>query len=169
MKFIASLALLLSVVGANPIKREDEPKKFNLKTSGASHPEHNNLYVYGYHTAAGQNDAVLTPDVKTASPAFMNGSHVQFALDTPFPWGLVMHLSNNYAAWEPVMIDAGYGQDEFSVDGTGLQWSKEQGFGGWLVCDWYHNEPQLFYLDAFRKHVLPEECSEIQLQLEYLS
>lgn len=30
------------------------------------------------------------------------------------------------------MINAGYGENDFSVNATGLQWSEAIGFGGWL-------------------------------------
>ncbi|GAB1210841.1 hypothetical protein APSETT445_009639 [Aspergillus pseudonomiae] len=104
-----------------------------MGTTGASNSAHNDLYVYGYHTGAGFNDAVLTSDVGTASPAFLNGTNVQFSLDTPFPWGLVMRPQNNYGAWEPVEINTGYGTGSFSINDDGLNWSEQQGFGGWLA------------------------------------
>ncbi|KAF9884395.1 hypothetical protein FE257_001795 [Aspergillus nanangensis] len=167
MQFLASLALLLSVVGANPIQRAKEiGNHFYLKTEDSETEYHNGLYVYGYHSAAGMNDAVLSGNVEDASPAFMNGTYVQFDLDTPFPWGLVMSQVN-YASWEPVQINAGYGQDGFFTNSTGLQWETEVGFGGWLVCDWYHNAPQLFFMDRYRKPVIPQECTRVLLKLEY--
>lgn len=216
MKFFSSLALLVSAVAANPILRtRDTPKNFHLKTTGADNSAHNDLYVYGYHTGAGFNDAVLTSDVGTASPAFLNGTNVQFSLDTPFPWGLVMRPQNNYGgklpppsscpdlgtkehrinistAWEPVEINTGYGSGSFSINDDSLEWSEQQGFGGWLgkfsslvepsircqelatnipaiVCDWYHNAPQLFYLYKYREPTIPSSCSKVQLAVEPVS
>jgi hypothetical protein len=102
MKFFSSLALLASAVAATPILiARNTTTNFHLKTTGASNSAHNDLYVYGYHTGAGLNDAVLTSDVGTASPAFLNGTNVQFALDTPFPWGLYMVGQNNYGGTSP--------------------------------------------------------------------
>lgn len=168
---LSSLALLVSAVAANPIlrTRDDSPKNFHLKTAGASNSAHNGLYVYGYHTGAGLNDAVLSPDVGTASPAFLNGTNVQFDLDTPFPWGLYMLPQNNYGAWEPVQINTGYGSNDFSIGNDGLQWSEPQGFGGWLVCDWYHNAPQLFYLYKYLQPTIPSSCSKVQVVVEPIS
>lgn len=101
MKFLASLALLASTVAASPMlyprQSSNSTQSFYLKTSGASNDNHNNLYVYAYHTGAGFNDAVLTSDVGTASPAFLNGTHTQFDLGTSFPWGFKMGVQNNYA------------------------------------------------------------------------
>ncbi|KAB8079612.1 hypothetical protein BDV29DRAFT_164053 [Aspergillus leporis] len=170
MKFFSSLALLASAVAATPILiARNTTTNFHLKTTGASNSAHNDLYVYGYHTGAGLNDAVLTSDVGTASPAFLNGTNVQFALDTPFPWGLYMVGQNNYGAWEPVEINTGYGNDGFSVSDNSLQWSEQKGFGGWLVCDWYHNEPQLFYLYKYIQATIPSSCSKVQLAAEPIS
>ncbi|KAA8650120.1 hypothetical protein EYZ11_010900 [Aspergillus tanneri] len=170
MKLFASIALLVSAVAANPIARAagNVTGAFHLKTVGASEAKHNDLYVYAYHTAAGFNDAVLTSDTKTANPAFLNNTHAQFALDTPFPWGFTMHPHNNYAAWEPVEINTGYGDEGFTIDGNGLQWSNSL-FGGWLVCDWYHNEPQLFYLYKPYEAKFPSSCSRVNLQIEEIS
>ncbi|KAE8371936.1 hypothetical protein BDV26DRAFT_286373 [Aspergillus bertholletiae] len=170
MKFLSFLALLVSAVAANPILRtRDTPQHFHLKTTGSDNSAHNGLYVYGYHTGAGFNDAVLTSDVGTASPGFLNGTNVQFSLDTPFPWGLIMVPQNNYGAWEPVEINVGYGSGGFSINDESLEWSAQQGFGGWLVCDWYHNAPQLFYLYKFLEPTIPSSCSKVQLAVEPIS
>ncbi|PYI12012.1 hypothetical protein BO78DRAFT_392685 [Aspergillus sclerotiicarbonarius CBS 121057] len=173
MKFLASLALLASTVAAGPIvlprAASNSTSTFHLKTSGASNEDHNNLYVYAYHTGAGFNDAVLTSDVGTASPAFLNGTHTQFDLGTPFPWGFKMGVQNNYAAWESVQINTGYGDQDFSISGTNLEWSEANGFGGWLVCDWYHNAPQLFYISSYYQPDIPSSCSKVDLTAEYTS
>ena len=92
MRLLSTLTLLVSAVAANPMfhtARQDTSatKPFHLKTADASNEKHNDLYVYAYHTGAGFNDAVLTPDKDTASTAFLNGTYTQFDLKTPFPWG----------------------------------------------------------------------------------
>ncbi|KAF9894814.1 hypothetical protein FE257_004435 [Aspergillus nanangensis] len=140
---------------------------FYLRTSSPLIQAHDNLYVYAYHVAAGRNDAALTPDIGDARPAFMNGSRIQFTLNSPFLWNL-HPTAVNYAAWKPVMINIGQGDDGFFINSSGLQWSWAKGFGGWLVCDWYHNKPQLFYLDGFREHFLPSTCGPVDLKVQYL-
>jgi hypothetical protein len=95
MKFLAPLLMLAASAIAAPVTRA--PKNFHLKTSGAANPEHNNLYVYGYHTGAGLNDAVLTKDVGTASSAYLNGTNVFFDYKTEFPWGMTAVGDTNYA------------------------------------------------------------------------
>ncbi|KAL4787069.1 hypothetical protein BJX76DRAFT_354481 [Aspergillus varians] len=171
MKFLSTLSLLIAAAAASPlhVRRQaiQTPDKFLLKTSGSENSEHNDLYVYGYHTGAGLNDAVLTPDVETASTAFLNGTKVQFDYDTPFPWGLSPQGVTNYARWQFVNINAGQGQEGFSIDSSGLQWSPEKGFGGWLVCNWYHNAPQLFYIYRYYTDAkYPASCSEVKLLTE---
>jgi hypothetical protein len=37
-----------------------------------------------------------------------------------------------FTEWESVEINVGYGAEGFFIDSTGLQWSEQQGFGGWL-------------------------------------
>ena len=102
MKLLTSLALLASAVSASPlIPRANSTAKatsqnFHLKTTNAAQDAHNNLYVYAYHTGAGLNDAVLSPDAGQASRAFLNNTRVQFDLDTPFPWGVQMVGATDY-------------------------------------------------------------------------
>lgn len=101
MKFLACLAVLASTVSSTPLiprSPSSSSKSFHLKTSDASgNDNHNNLFVYAYHTGAGLNDAVLSTKADQGSPAFLNGTKVQFDLDTPFPWGLKMTGDTNYA------------------------------------------------------------------------
>ncbi|KAL2218114.1 hypothetical protein M432DRAFT_417351 [Thermoascus aurantiacus ATCC 26904] len=168
---LAGLAFLASAVAANPIlkPRQDfnTSQPFHLKTAGASNPEHNDLYVYGYHTGAGFNDAVLSSDSSIANKAILNNTRVQFLLGTDFPWGFTMGGATNYAAWEMVEIDTGYGTQGFYIDAGSLQWNVS-GFGGWAVCDWWHNAPQLFWLVDFYHPQLPSSCSKVDLRAEYV-
>ncbi|KAJ0422621.1 hypothetical protein BJY00DRAFT_71391 [Aspergillus carlsbadensis] len=170
MKLFGTLSLLVGAALATPFHHARQstkaPDSFYLKTSGSENSAHNDLYVYGYHTGAGLNDAVLTPDVGTASKAFMNGTNVQFDFNSNFPWGLYPIGVTNYAAWQFVELNVGYGAGDFSVNSTGLQWSEQKGFGGWLVCDWYHNAPQLFYIYRYYTAEYPASCSRVKLLTE---
>ncbi|KAJ5349981.1 hypothetical protein N7541_007708 [Penicillium brevicompactum] len=166
MKFLAPLLMLAASAIAAPVA--SSTKNFHLKSSGASNPDHNDLYVYAYHTGAGLNDAVLTKDVETASPVYLNGTNALFDLKSDFPWGVVATGNTNYGSWEPIVINAGQGSSGFSVKGNNFQWSEASGFGGWLVCDWYHNAPQLFYLNRYYTPTIPSSCSKVQLKAEYI-
>ncbi|KAI9933485.1 hypothetical protein ASPWEDRAFT_30332 [Aspergillus wentii DTO 134E9] len=168
MKFLA-LFSLISAVAATPLFHAPRAsnatsKPFHLKTAEASNEEHNNLYVYAYHTGAALNDAVLTSDKETASTGFLNGTHVQFNLNN-FPYGFQMFQENPYESWSRTSIDVGYGDDGFFINGTGLQWS-ETTFHGWLVCDWNHNAPQLFHINSYTQPKLPSSCSTVHLVTE---
>ncbi|KAJ5958865.1 uncharacterized protein N7479_006015 [Penicillium vulpinum] len=167
MKFLTSLLLLATSTIAVPVA--STAKHFHLKSSGATIAAHNNLYVYAYHTGAGLNDAVLTKDASIASPIYLNGTNALFDLQTDFPWGMIATGNTNYASWSPIVINAGDGgTDGFSVKGNNFQWSEANGFGGWLVCDWIHNAPQLFYLNRYYDAIIPSSCSKVQLKTEYI-
>lgn len=99
MNLLTSLALVASAVTATPLvpRAEDAaPPNFHLKTTNAGQDAHNNLYVYGYHTGAGLNDAVLSPDASKASTGQLNGTQVQFDLGSEFPYGLQMEGATDY-------------------------------------------------------------------------
>ncbi|KAJ5562571.1 hypothetical protein N7535_002982 [Penicillium sp. DV-2018c] len=168
MKFLASLLLLATTAIAAPVADAKESEHFHLKTSGATNSDHNDLYVYAYHTGAGLNDAVLTKDVKTASSVYLNGTQALFDLKTEFPWGMVATGDTNYASWEPILINAGAGTEGFSLKGDDFVLSEEMSFGGWLVCDWFHNAPQLFYINRYYDPKIPSSCSKVQLAAEYI-
>ncbi|CDM35786.1 hypothetical protein DTO013E5_9231 [Penicillium roqueforti] len=170
MKFLTCLLMLATSAIAAPITNTTKvSKQFHLKSSGATNANHNNLYVYSYHTGAGLSDAVLTSDVSIASPIYLNGTNAVVDLKTEFSWGLIATGDTNYASWEPIVINAGSGGSAgYSIKGDAFQWSENNGFGGWLVCDWYHNAPQLFYLNRYYTATIPSSCSKVQLTTEYI-
>ena len=76
-----------------------------------------------------------------------------------------------------------YGYGSFWVNGTGLQWTPNTSppphngtlaaldayFAGWMVCDWWHGVPQLFYkIGGFEKPtVTPVGCADVWLLQDY--
>ncbi|OQE65069.1 hypothetical protein PENNAL_c0215G01111, partial [Penicillium nalgiovense] len=62
MKTLTSLLMLAASAIVIPVASTSSPEHFHLKSIGATNEEHNNLYVYAYHTGAGLNDAVLIKD-----------------------------------------------------------------------------------------------------------
>jgi len=60
------------------------------------------------------------------------------------------------------------------MNSTGIQWTSNPGspedneFGGWLVCDWWHSYPQLFWTNSFFDATYPSTCSEVNLLPVYL-
>lgn len=105
MKFLTAIALLAATAIAGPVARAPE-QEFHLKTAGAKHKHHNNLFVYAYHTGAGLNDAVLDKDASIASPIYLNGTKAQANLQTEFPWGLVAVPNTNYACTSFARIES---------------------------------------------------------------
>ncbi|CAG7937285.1 unnamed protein product [Penicillium salamii] len=190
MKTVTSLFILAASAIITPVAGTSSLGHFRLKSIGATNQEHNNLYVYAYHTGAGLNDAVLTKDVNAASSVYLNGTNAFFDFNTELLWGVVATGDNKYTceclplescvlisiranenstAWERILINAGQGSNGFSAEGSSFIWSEASGFGGWLVCNWYHNAPQLFYLNRNYNATIPSSCSKIQLKAEYIN
>jgi hypothetical protein len=149
MKFLSAIALLAATAVANPVARATK-KEFHLKTTGSAKADHNDLFVFAYHTGAGLNDAVLDKKAASASPFYLNGTTALADLGTDYPWGIEIGGDTNYAceclfiprfdttttndllAWEAVEINAGAGVKGFSIKDGNFVWSEAEGFGGWL-------------------------------------
>lgn len=136
------------------------------------------------------SDAAFSDNRTLASNGYFNATgsprNVQnFNLGSVFPWYMEM-VENEvfYAAWQPVRINAGTGgtsseNSGFFVNNTGLQWTSLPGtpgavgdtFGGWLVCDWWHGLPQLFFRIGSYKvkdYPAPLSCADIDLIPHYI-
>ncbi|KAK8200329.1 hypothetical protein HDK77DRAFT_225434 [Phyllosticta capitalensis] len=128
------------------------------------------LYLSSYHTGAGLSDAVFIANETRGVKAFLNetvpatahGARLEFDFGNDFPWGLTLGYQS-YAKWSPVTINAGIGDAGYIYGDKGLVYNQTQ-FSGWMVCDWWHNVPQLFWLmsvpGAFD---IPSSCAEVQL------
>lgn len=64
----------------------------------------------------------------------------------------------------------------FWINGTGLQWTpdvkekpnaSDNVFGGWLVCDWWHGVPQLFFRISYYNDPAPCSCADVWLEPKY--
>ncbi|KAK0305728.1 hypothetical protein LTR91_009714 [Friedmanniomyces endolithicus] len=164
MQLLAALFALSALVAAALSQSVNTSQEYNLKTclkpDQPGKQRFDNLYLYTYHTGAGENDVVfdaaltnssakgfLTPVTNSTAP---NNNFQQFDLGTqPYPWTMIMaEAVNFYAAWEPVRINVGGGSTSsaygietgFFMNSTGLQWTSSPGnagaaqdeFGGWL-------------------------------------
>lgn len=120
------------------VSRLEPSKEFYLKTHSIytppgcvdSHIESKDgLYLTSYHTGAGLSDITFTSDKTIAAKAFLNGTVLQFDYNSTFPWGMFMVGATNYAGWEPVQMNAGYGSKGLyfnDADGSGkygLKWN----------------------------------------------
>jgi len=168
---VACALLSLSTAFAAPVETRQTPAEFYLQTSiiDSSNDTGTNksgLYVYAYHTGAGLNDVALSPNISIASKGFLNASNWQVDLNTPeIPWNLVLE-DIPYASWNPVEINAGPPSTGFFLNGTQLQGPPEDlGWGGWLACDWWHEQPQLFWINVYYNvTTFPASCSSVTLK-----
>jgi len=179
IRSLASLAFaIIGLVSAAPALKEarqsyqNTTQEFYIKLS-VTHGSHkyNGWYLETYHTGAGLADPVFTNT--TVSPAFLNGTQLQFDVGGTYPFSAVASPGDtNYARWEFVIIEIGYGVGDFVIEGKeGIQVDSEE-FGGWLVCEWWHavNAPQLFQLiTGFDTDPddIPSTCSRALLIPEY--
>lgn len=168
MRFLIAAIAVLSVATSTVAQSLNTSAEYHLRTQlKGNHPHkarYDNLWLVASHTGAGLNDAVLYSNKSFAIRGFLNATnmtnpaggffaHQEFDLGNTWPYGLGISDVNFYAAWEPVRINAGEGDGigAFFINSTGLQWIEQpeypeapSGFGGWLVCDWWHGVPQLF-------------------------
>ncbi|EGX48178.1 hypothetical protein TWF225_001378 [Orbilia oligospora] len=176
MKFFSTVlaALLCLTTSVSAIK--NTTRQFHLRTKllGPTYEraKFNNLFVYSYHTGAGLSDACfdVAPIPNGNGIAFLNktGSNIIFNLSKDFPWGLSRTFDTRYNQWESVTIDAGEGESGYKFNGSGLVRPGDSSFGGWLVCDWAHATPQLFWRYAYYSKNLPRSCANVELHPVYL-
>ncbi|KAK4574880.1 hypothetical protein LTR86_001722 [Recurvomyces mirabilis] len=166
-----------------------------LKPNQTGKETYQGLQLSTYHTGAGESDIVfselsdnytvkgwLTPASNNTNDT--NNYYQELDLGTPtYPWTMLLATNVNfYAAWEPVRVFVGSGsnsseygvQNGFFINETGLQWtSAPHGaggaadyFGGWLVCDWWHEVPQLFVRNRYYNSnppYTPSSCADVDL------
>jgi hypothetical protein len=184
--FIRNLALaastLLGLTVAAPAAQEsrqtftpgtlNNTQEFYLKMVVTDGPTTYQEYALEtYHTGAGMADPVFTNS--TGSPAFLNGTNLQFDANA-YPFAANGFPSDtNYARWEPVTITSGYGSGGWLNNGSAGIVQDNEEFDGWLVCEWFHgvNAPQLFQMikgfdgDAYDFSC---SCSRVVLLPEYI-
>ncbi|KFY45689.1 hypothetical protein V495_02847 [Pseudogymnoascus sp. VKM F-4514 (FW-929)] len=157
---VATLLAVLGVAAAAPTTG-DPSSPYRLKTTVVKgDATKNNLYVQSYHTGAGLNDVALATEERHS---FINGTYQQFDLSgSTFPSGLKLAYDSTYTQWLSTEINAGYGDEGFSFNGSGLISSNPE-FRGWLACDWYHGVPQLFWQYYYEDTKLPSSCAKVEL------
>ncbi|MCJ1407824.1 hypothetical protein MMC19_001895 [Ptychographa xylographoides] len=138
-------------------------------------------------TTPGSYNTTTFPPIK----GFLNSTSTsqEFDLGNPFPYSLDPQGGASYAAWNPVVINAGeslsggfYFNNTDGSGTVGLKWvsgwpyslagDPEQEFGGWLACDWVHGLPQLFWLENEQlssSAPLPCSCAKVELVRQFLS
>ncbi|PGH27072.1 hypothetical protein AJ80_01258 [Polytolypa hystricis UAMH7299] len=143
------------------------PRFYYLRTANSGVPAHDGLYVSSFHTGAGLSDAVVQPVRGDAAKGFLKDTHQQFQIGDELEWAMVMGVDANFSRWDSVHINAGRGTPGFSIDAGKLHWKEDGEFQGWLVCNWWHGIPQLFWIES-PDVPYPEGCSRPVLEVEYI-
>jgi len=137
---------------------------------------------------AGENDGVLLKGEGIAgffnktNPVIKrpNGQpyyNLEFDLGNDFPYAPQLEGPNSYVQWVPVAINVGdsSANGAYFFNKTGLQYTtapgqKESidGFGGWLVCNWWRGVPQLFMRLQYYNETRPANCADVYLMPKYI-
>jgi len=127
-----------------------------------------------WHTGAGTADPVFVQGAGT--PAYLNGTQLQFD-QSPFPLSAnALPSDTNYARWEPVTISAGYGSGAWKNGGSAGLYIDDPEHDGWVVCEWVHgqNAPQLFQMikgfdgTGTEPFEVPSSCARVVLLPEFI-
>lgn len=147
------------------------PKRFYGQYLAAWSISYNNLTA----------DTFLTHNTSEAAKFYLNGTLEQVDLGTTSQeWWLEMTIDVINARWYPVGMHSPHNNwfGTFWVNDTGLQWTPnvtppphtgnqaiaDTYFAGWMVCDWWHGVPQLFYrLGGYNDTKLPSDCGMVNL------
>lgn len=156
--------------------------KFYLKTHpllGESPSTYTGLYIR--HHGSGINSVVLTPSQPKFINAHEDGNRISFtsASHEGRRWGLTLCTNGGQrAGWENVEIVEDGGTEGLFFSGgdvnnqSGLEYGEEEAEGkiwkGWMVCDWAHGHPQLFWVTDKLKGELPAFCHRVQIVREML-
>jgi hypothetical protein len=72
--------------------------EFYIKTTASSLSSHNNLFLEGYHTGAGQADAVLSSDNVNAGHFYLNDTALRMDVgDVDYAYGFEFDADSGYA------------------------------------------------------------------------
>ncbi|EGP84648.1 unnamed protein product [Zymoseptoria tritici ST99CH_3D1] len=178
MKFLATAVALASNAGAAAIGRNPPtcPSKYVLKTEplpGSANLLHSGLYLYASHTGAGLYDPVFDVNKTVGSVGQLDNGHQAFDVGTNTAELSMMYAP--YAAWAGVAMNLGDGDSGYYLNENGLQWTSSpespggstDSFKGWLVCDWYHGAPQLFWrISGYEHTTIPSSCAPVLLKPE---
>ncbi|KAK5688527.1 hypothetical protein LTS10_000505 [Elasticomyces elasticus] len=167
--------------------------KTRLKPHQSDKERFDKLYLYTWSGSIGRNgmsDVVFESEKdqycakgflsSVANSTVADDNSQQFVVGTNDPYVMTMAEGAGWdTAWQSVRFRRDYEmsspdaiENGFFINSTGLQWTltpgkagtPEDSFGGWLVCDWWHLEPQLFFRNKFNHHYsTPKSCAEVFL------
>jgi len=158
----AILALTSAVSGVKELQQFKVQTKViegNKKLDG--------LWAYLYHTGAGFADVTFSAKKSDAFSAFLNNTQFQWVYTgAPYPYALSLEYQT-YASWGPVQVTAGFGDETY---GKGFKFQNGnqivdtfEEWTGWLVCDWWHLVPELFWTQIDSNLTILDTCAKVQL------
>lgn len=174
---IASTALAQLLIPTAPTTTgQNTSQSFLIKTHLPPHQStttnliwFNNLYLSASRTGAGTSDAVFTSKITSSLQAFFNSASptspptlapLNF-IGASYPFAFAP-TRTAYAGWSFVQVNAG--DDGAVVWKESLEYAMD-GFGGWMVCDWWHGMPQLFVRWTVVPAVaVPMGCAVVELR-----
>ncbi|OCK73977.1 hypothetical protein K432DRAFT_471476 [Lepidopterella palustris CBS 459.81] len=154
--------------------------KLHSHTNPHSDHRFNGLYLHASPTGANPDNhyALFTSNISLAAIGFLNSTNSieGFDLNKNQPYSFSFQMQPD-AGWSEVDINAGLGSlqgVEFADMGKAgkalvLSNASKMGsiWGGWIVCDWWHNAPQLFwrYSDKYKPgpYPAPRGCADVDL------
>jgi len=176
LSVLASMALTLPLLtSASPVepRQASHPDRFYLQTQvypGIDDCGTNKsaLRVFSYHTGAGLGKAAADPPTPddTDSWFYLNdtdtGLYFTYTNNTGGPWPTTLEYGP-YQGFNPISISVANGPATtgFFFNETGLQ--SNQSANGWLACDWWYEDPQIFAYNGFQYGPLPTSCSRVNL------
>ncbi|EPS38248.1 hypothetical protein H072_8105 [Dactylellina haptotyla CBS 200.50] len=187
--FLATAALAVLTIPVEAI-RDRQQFKVQVKVTQGN-KKFDGLWASLYHTGAATADVYFQNDRSKAFSAFLNHTQFQWAYTgvPNIPYALNLQYQT-YSAWGPLEVTPGYGEDYY---GKGFKFGKGNSivdtfeeWTGWLgnytlssvyllwqlliretknllVCDWWHQVPQLFWTQVgFDLEVIPT-CAKVNL------
>jgi hypothetical protein len=157
--------------------------RFFLRTAalpGEEPSPYTGLYIR--HHGSGINSVVLTLTVPKFIKAYEDGDGISFDSVTHEGrrWGLTLRTDGGQrAGWEKVEIVENGGSQKLSFSKAGggngedfLEYAEQEAgenvWKGWMVCDWAHGHPQLFWVTDQLQGELPKFCHRVQIVREML-
>ncbi|KAF4554372.1 Hypothetical protein D9617_4g001250 [Elsinoe fawcettii] len=187
--YLPQLILSIASLASFGVAALNTSQSFKLVTKvkanqAQSSDQLNGLYLSGYHSGAGLNDAVFLEGSDNGIEGFFNTTtygdpyyYLEFDLGNEFPYAAQISYPNFYAQWLPIEINAGDENNAgaYFFNETGLQFttspssnSTYDSFGGWLVCNWWRGVPQLFMRQSSVNKTLTSNCADVDLLPEYI-
>ncbi|MCJ1467053.1 hypothetical protein MMC07_005675 [Pseudocyphellaria aurata] len=173
---LASVALSLNLVVATPVAATTTPitkasnlVRFKTRVHPGQDTSKNGLYLSCYRIGAAFYDVVFGKEPAVGVKGFINNGTLQFDLGTDFPLYLRLGSINPYDEWFSVWMVPGSPTEGFAIKDRKLVCNGSafgDWFNGWLVCDWYHDMPQLFWKATWSQNVTTSNCASVDLVTE---